>query len=289
VSAQLESEGWWTVRDLEERDRTEILQFLRRDPLLNIYLIARFLDEGFGARGQSVGIRYRGETVAVALMASNVAIAVDRNCSEPVLRDAMALLASRVIERAIPIRAVIASTEPVEHFWKSLHAFVQPPTVVRMSQPVYALDVSASDFPDLDFVRYSTMGDLEELVPACAAMHLEEVGIDPLQRDATGYARRVRELVEDYRSFVGIADSRIVFKAEISAETPEAVQIMGVWTRPSHRRRGFARRGMREICGHLLRRRKTVSLFVNDFNAPAITLYEELGFRQIGAFRALIW
>ena len=30
-------------------------------------------------------------------------------------------------------------------------------------------------------------------------------------------------------------------------------------------------------------------MFVNDFNSPAISLYESLGFKRIGVNRALIW
>jgi predicted GNAT family acetyltransferase len=120
-------------------------------------------------------------------------------------------------------------------------------------------------------------------------MHLEEVGINPLERDAVGYRQRVRELIDRKRSFVTTDGGRIVFKCELSAVTDEAAQIMGVWTSPSVRRRGFARRGMAEVCGHLLRQGKAVTLFVNDFNLPAIALYESLGFRRIGTHRALIW
>jgi predicted GNAT family acetyltransferase len=64
---------------------------------------------------------------------------------------------------------------------------------------------------------------------------------------------------------------------------------MGVWTHPRHRRRGLSYELLREVCGHLSRRGKTVTLFVNDFNRPAIALYESLGFETIGMNRALIW
>jgi predicted GNAT family acetyltransferase len=82
---------------------------------------------------------------------------------------------------------------------------------------------------------------------------------------------------------------RLVFKTEFSAVTTQTVQLMGVWTRPEERRHGWAQRGLREICGHLLHRHRRVSLFVNDFNKPAIDLYESIGFRPIGVNRALIW
>src|SRR6185295_8330729 len=100
---------------------------------------------------------------------------------------------------------------------------------------------------------YSSMRDLDALVPAAAAMHKEEVGIDPLERDAAGYRERVRELIEKKRSIICVREGRIVAKCEFSAVTPEAVQLMGVWTDPRLRRHGYGRLLLREVCGHIAR------------------------------------
>jgi predicted GNAT family acetyltransferase len=120
-------------------------------------------------------------------------------------------------------------------------------------------------------------------------MHREEVGIDPMERDAAGYRERVRELVNQKRSVIRVANNLIAAKCEYSAVTSDAVQLMGVWTNPRCRRQGHARALLREVCGHIARRGKTVTLFVNDFNLPAIGLYESMGFQRIGLNRALIW
>jgi predicted GNAT family acetyltransferase len=120
-------------------------------------------------------------------------------------------------------------------------------------------------------------------------MHKEEVGIDPLERDAAGYRERIRELVDRKRAVVRIEQGKIAAKCEFSAVTTSAVQLMGVWTDPQLRRRGLGRELLIEVCGHLFRKGKSVTLFVNDFNRPAISLYESLGFQPIGMNRALIW
>src|SRR5207302_10038427 len=122
--------------------------------------------------------------------------------------------------------------------WRRPQSQLEPPTVVRLSQPVYAIS-GRFDFPDLKESRYSTMRDLDALVPACAAMHKEEVGIDPLDRDAVGYRERIRELVEKKRSIIRIFEGKIVAKCEFSAFTQEAVELMGMCTDPRYRRRGF--------------------------------------------------
>ena len=284
----LPAEGRWTLRSLSDDDAAPALAFLRRDPLVNVYLISRLLEERFVSATQTVEVRYNREIVLVASLATNVVMASDPEAPREIADAAIAIVAERILTRMLPVRAIISPAPLVESLWRRLQSQIDPPTVVRLSQPVYAIS-GRFDFSDLKESRYSTTRDLDALVPACAAMHKEEVGIDPLDRDAVGYRERIRELVEKKRSIVRIVNGRIAAKCEFSAVTPDAIQLMGVWTDPALRRRGLGRALLREVCGHLARKGKSVTLFVNDFNQPAIALYESLGFRQIGVNRALIW
>jgi len=284
----LPAEGRWSLRALSDDDAGSALAFLRRDPLINVYLISRLLEERYVSATQTVEVRYNRDIVLVASLATNVVMASDRDAAPEVYDAATAIVAERILTRMLPVRAIISPASLVESLWKRLVSQLDPPTVVRMSQPVYAIS-GRFDFPDLKESRFATLRDLDTLVPACAAMHKEEVGIDPLERDSVGYRERIRELVEKKRSIIRHHNGRIAAKCEFSAVTPEAVQLMGVWTDPSLRRQGFGRALLREVCGHLARKGKSVTLFVNDFNRPAIALYESLGFRQIGVNRALIW
>jgi len=284
----LPAEGRWSLRSLSDDDAGPALSFLRRDPLINVYLISRLLEERFVSATQTVEVRYNREIVLVASLATNVVMAADPDAPSEITDAAIAAIADRVLTRMLPVRAIISPAPLVESLWKRLQSQLDPPSVVRMSQPVYAI-AGRLDFPDLKDARYATAGDLDALVPACAAMHKEEVGIDPLDRDAAGYRERIRELVEKKRSIIRVQDGRIIAKCEFSAVTPDAVQLMGVWTEPRLRRHGYGRALLREVCGHLARKGRSVTLFVNDFNQPAITLYETLGFKRIGVNRALIW
>ncbi|HYO75315.1 MAG TPA: GNAT family N-acetyltransferase [Thermoanaerobaculia bacterium] len=281
-------EGRWSLRLLSEDDFKDALEFLQRDPLINVYLIARLTEERTLAASQIAVVRYNGAIVLVASLATNIVLAGDPSIGNDITESAVALVADRILTRMLPVRAIISPAHLVEALWGELRNRLDPPTVVRLNQPIYALRKTLA-YPDLTLSRYSTPRDLEQLVPACAAMHLEEVGIDPLERDAVGYRERIRELVEKKRSVIRVGDGTIAAKCEYSAVTADAVQLMGVWTHPRFRRRGLARELLTEVCGHLSRKGKTVTLFVNDFNAPAIALYESLGFQRIGLNRALIW
>ena len=284
----LPAEGNWSLRALSDEDSAAALAFLRRDPLINVYLISRLMEERFASSAQMVEVRYGGDIVLVASLATNIVLGADPGLPEDITHAAIAVVAERILTRMLPVRAIISSAPLVEALWRRLGARLDPPTVVRLNQPVYS-NRGQLDFPDLTKARYSTLVDLDALVPACAAMHQEEVGIDPMERDAVGYRDRVRDLITKSRSVIRVADRTIVAKCEYSAMTSDCVQLMGVWTNPGFRRKGYARGMLQEVCGHFARRGKTVTLFVNDFNRPAIQLYESLGFERIGVNRALIW
>jgi predicted GNAT family acetyltransferase len=286
--AALPSEGRWSVRLLAEDDYRDALEFLQRDPLINVYLISRLIEERLLSGSQMAVVRYNGAIVLVAFLATNIVLAADPSVSPDLTASAVSLIGERILARMLPVRAIISPAHLVEHLWNHLRTRLDPPTVVRLNQPVYALR-PRRDYADLTTARYATMRDLDQLVPACAAMHREEVGIDPLERDPAGYRERIRELIEKKRSVILIAEGQIAAKCEYSAVTGDAVQLMGVWTHPRMRRRGLSRSLLTEVCGHAARMDKVVTLFVNDFNAPAIRLYESLGFRKIGLNRALIW
>jgi len=274
--ATLPAEGRWSIRTLSDDGIEPALEFLRRDPLVNVYLIARLLEERTLAASQMIEVRFNRDIVLVASLATNIVLGTAPATPREITESAVAVVGDRIITRMIPVRAIISPANLVDELWKHLRTRVDPPTVVRMTQPIYAMR-RRLDFPDLHDSRYATLRDLEALVPACAAMHKEEVGIDPLDRDATGYRERIRELIDRKRSIIRVVDGAIAAKCEFSAVTDEAVQLMGVWTHPRYRRRGLMRASLREVCGHLFRKGKTVTLFVNDFNQPAITLYESLG------------
>ena len=126
-------------------------------------------------------------------------------------------------------------------------------------------------------LRAATDGDFELLLPACAAAHEEEIGVDPLARDPEGFRWRTRSQIEEGRSWLWVENGAIRFKAEASAWTPSAVQVQQVWVDPPERNQGYAQRGMRDLCRLLLRTVPVVCLFVRPENAPAIRVYEGIG------------
>jgi hypothetical protein len=189
------------------------------------------------------------------------------------------------------IQLMVGPQDQVARLQEQLGSRLPPVRTLRAEQPHYALDrwslvPESSDPPPL---RRARTEELEQLVRAGAAMHLEEVGFDPMSVDPSGYRERVLALIRRGRLYVWMEGDRVAFKAECSSVTAEAVQLQGVWTDPLLRRQGRASKAMATLCHRLLADTEWVTLFVNDFNDTAIRVYERTGFKRIGSMRTVLF
>jgi len=138
-------------------------------------------------------------------------------------------------------------------------------------------------------VRPSTRGDLEALIVAAARMHREEMGIDPLAVDAPAWRMRMLSLIERRWSWIWMRHHEVLFKAELSAWTPDVVQIQGVYTAPKYRGQGIARAGLAAVCAHVFKEVPRCSLYVNQYNVIALRVYERLGFKAADVFATVMY
>jgi len=249
----------------------QILAFCAQEPIERVFLedIAR------RGLGRFSALERRGRLVALCHVGANV-VPTGEGCAA--FADATTRGKARMI---------IGEERAVDELWSEARERLPSPRDDRPGQPVYVLgDPPESGETGL---RAATAADLELLVPACAAAHLEEIGIDPLDRDAEGFRWRTRAQIDEGRSWIWLEDDVIRFKAEASAWTPSAVQLQQVWVDPSVRNRGYAQRAMRDLCRLLLARVPTVCLFVRPENAAAIRVYEAIGMRRTISYRSLIF
>jgi len=147
-------------------------------------------------------------------------------------------------------RMVIGEERAVSELWDAARRRMPRPRDDRPGQPVYALREPPE--PGETGLRPARLFDLDLLVPACAEAHREEIGVDPLKRDAEGFRWRTRQQIDEGRSWIWLEGGVIRFKAEASAWTPAAVQLQQVWVDPEARRHGYARRALSDLCRLLL-------------------------------------
>ncbi|HZQ81247.1 MAG TPA: GNAT family N-acetyltransferase [Gaiellaceae bacterium] len=188
---------------------------------------------------------------------------------------------------AAPVRMLIGEAGAVGELWDAARDRLPRPREDRPHQPVYSL--AEPPEPGGTGLRPATPGDFDRLLPACAAAHQLELGVDPLARDPDGFRWRTMAQIDEGRSWVWLEDGVIRFKAEASAWTAHAVQVAQVWTDPEARGQGNATRGLRDLCRLLLETTPTVTLFVRTENGPAIALYERIGMEQALEYRSVLF
>ncbi len=193
---------------------------------------------------------------------------------------------------------LVGSRPDVEGFWNAVPQRTPVPRLVRASQPLLALDrARAAHHPvpsrvpiaaaDLD-IGIATPADADDIVPSAALMIAGEVGEDPRRTSVDFHERTARAIAAGSWWRLRVR-GELAFICSVGAEMSATAQIQSVWTPPAMRGRGLATAALHAICARLLERYPTVSLYVNDFNAPALALYERVGFQRVGEFATMIF
>jgi ribosomal protein S18 acetylase RimI-like enzyme len=250
---------------------SHVLAFCAEDPIERVFLE----DVARRGLGRFAGLRQSGRLTALLHLGANL-VPSGPGCT------AFADLAAKSEPRM-----VVGEEGAVTELWDSVRDVLPEPLDDRPGQPVYVLERPP---PSGDSgLRPARLADLDRLVAAAAEAYREEVGVDAYARDPSLFEWRTRSQIEEGRSWLWREDGRILFKAEASAWTPAAVQLQQVWVEPELRGRGYGRRGLADLCRHLLGRTPAVCLFVRPENAPAIALYEGIGMRRTITYRSLIF
>ncbi len=257
---------------LIEPSRDQVLAFCARSPVERVFL-------------EDVARRGLGRFLAVA--GGDGALTALCHAGANLVPSGAGCGAFAAAARSARSRMIIGEIGAVTDLWDAARSMLPEPREDRPHQPVYAIDEPP---PGGDTgLRPATPRDLDRLVPACAAAHELELGIDPLARDPDSFRWRTSAQIDEGRSWVWLEDDVVLFKAEASAWTPQTVQIQQVWVDPEARGHGYGARGLRDLCRLLLEQVPNVTLFVRRENTAAIALYESIGMRLALEYRSILF
>ncbi|UED88670.1 DUF4081 domain-containing GNAT family N-acetyltransferase [Streptomyces profundus] len=277
-----------SVRVIAPQELSPVLAVLDEDPVANAFVTARVLDSRLEPPflgGEMWGHYRQGRLTALCYAGANLV---------PIQADDEAVLAFAARARAQGRRcsSIVGPVPATARLWSLLEPHWGPAREVRRRQPLLATrSVPPEVAPDPE-VRRMRKDEMPLVLPAAVDMFTEEVGISPLDAEDGGltYQARVAEIVGAGRCFARVEDGRVVFKAEIGAVTPQCCQLQGVWTAPDRRGEGLATRGLATVLRHALTETAPlVSLYANDFNAPALAVYRRLGFTEVGALMSVLF
>ena len=274
------------VRILGNDDLDQVTELLMRSPLENLFVASRVQAGGldpYMLGCQMVGYERKGELVSVCHAGSNlVPVAADDDAIDAFIR----FLGPR--RRAASIMGV---AEPALKLWEGLsQSYGGQWSSVRDLRPVQPM-MSMSEDSALaidERVRPITMKDFDIYFDAAVKMYTEEVGVTPLESSGS-YRGHVRRTIEKGRAFGIIEDGRVLFKSDVGCATGMYCQVQGVWMHPSLRGQGLAAPAMSAVVKLARGQWPVVSLYVNDYNGPAVRLYERVGFVTGSTFATVLY
>jgi predicted GNAT family acetyltransferase len=186
---------------------------------------------------------------------------------------------ARLAQQHTGAHIILGEAEPVELFWSHYAEGGQEPRrlcrelLFEQRWPVEAYEAVSE-------LRLATPADLEELLPVHAGLVFDESGVNPLEADPEGFRERCLRRVELGRTWVVTENGRLLFKAEVYAETPQVTYLEGVYVAPVRRGGGHGLRCLSQLTRTLLGRADSACLLVNELNVAARSLYRKAGYRQ---------
>jgi len=262
--------------ELKNRNEVEVLAFLNVRPVHTVVMTSFILDNGIDSklnRGKFYGVRNaEGKLDGVALIGHTTLV-------EARSPEALKALAFAAKQSSTPIHLIMSSGDAAEDFWRYYgDGFHEP----RLTCTEFLFEVN---FPFLvprgDWeVRKAEANEVTEIAEAQAAIAFMESGVDPMETDREGFMARVLRRIEQNRIFVVYEGDKLVFKADIIAETADLIYLEGVYVAPEYRGKGVGSGCLAKLTLNLLKRVQNVCLLSNINFIDAHMTYVKAGFKH---------
>jgi uncharacterized protein len=264
--------------ELRINDTQEVLNFLAIRPVHTVVMTSFIIDNGIESdlnRGKFYGYRNaEGHLEGVALIGHTTLVEA---------RNDEALRALAVVARKSETRLhlIMSCGTDAERFWQYLSGGATRPRLTcteALFETAFPFLVPQSDWK----IEHAEMSDLMPVADAQAEVAFTESGVDPMITDRDGFLQRVARRIERKRVFVVRENGKIVFKADVIAETDSVIYLEGVYTAPDRRGQGFGSECLSSLLLELFGRAEHVCLLSNvDFKA-AHKCFENAGLRNTG-------
>jgi GNAT superfamily N-acetyltransferase len=271
------------LRKLKDEDKQEVLAFLSKRPVHTVAMTSFIQDNGIESelnRGEFYEYRNRrGVIEGIALIGHSTLV-------EARTEDALKALAFAARTTATPINLIMSSGTAAQTFWNYLKGFQVSPrlTLTELLFEVgFPFPVQSCEFD----VRLARPEELETVAEAHAEVAEIECGVNPLVKDREGFLKRMTRRIEQGRVFVVFDGDKLVFKADIVAETDAVAYLEGVYVGPEYRGKGTGSKCLSALCLKLLNKVQNVCLLSNVEFKAAHRSFLKAGMRQTDACTTL--
>jgi len=264
------------VCELKDEQTAEVLAFLAMRPVHTVVMTSFINDNGLVSslnRGKFYGFRaVDGKLEGVALIGHTTLV-------EARTEEALKAFAFVARESETPIHIIMSDGCDAESFWQYYSGGARQPRLVceellfEITFPVMVRETSED-------LRLAAEDELLPVAEAHAEVALMESGVNPLEKDREGFLRRTLRRIEQSRTFVVFENGKLLFKADIVAETADVIYLEGIYVAPDQRGMGTGSKYLSQLSRQLLNRVKHVCLLSNVDFREAHSAYLKAGFKS---------
>ena len=260
------------IRELTQQDQRAILEFAYQREQENLFVIGsfEFLPNPFET---NVYLGYFEDHELVGLgtyfgLWSDIQI----NASSTKVHDA---LVDEFMQRDKPVEVVVGFKRHALPTVERLRKHGLAPRTIN-EETVYFLTRATFNNLSTGAATKATAADVDEII----RLEYRVEGTAP--ETEVSQTERARILPDN--EWVLRTEGQIVSKANIHGLSKHFAQVGGVLTHPEYQCQGYARQTVSAVCQHWMDQGKEIILMVKNDNAPAIKVYESLGFQPINEF-----
>lgn len=271
------------LRPLGNANEQEVLEFLNVRPVHTVVMASFIRDNGMenaDNRGKFYAYRsVRGTLEGVALIGHTTLI-------EARSEDSLTAFALAARRSETPIHFMMSGGETIKTFWnryaggKRAPRLVCPELLFELTFPFTAQKCKWN-------VRLAEAGELGQIAVAHDEVAFIESGSSPLAKDGTEFLKRCLKRIEQRRTFVVFENDRLVFKADIAAETSDVVYLEGIYVAPEYRGQGISSSCLANLGLQLIERFENVCLLSNVKFVNAHRSFLRAGFRNTGSCQTI--
>ena len=271
------------VSVLMNSSEKEVLMFLKKRPVHTVAMMSFIKDNGLESadnRGIYYGFRNTtGKLEGVALIGHTTLIEARSD-------DAIIAFAAVARKSETPIKLMMSDGKAIERFWNYFADASQKPRLVcneLLFEISFPFPVQNCEWD----VRLAKIDELEQIAEAHAEVAFMESGVNPLENDREGFLKRCTKRIEKERTFVVFENGKLVFKADIVAETEDVMYLEGIYVSPDYRGRGVGAKCLAKLSLELLSRVSNISLLSNVDFKDAHKMFAKAGLRNTDSCRTL--
>lgn len=264
------------VSELKTGNRDEAIAFLAIRPVHTVVMTSFINDNGMESdlnRGRFFGYRNAQGTLEGMALIGHTTLVEARTDA------ALKALAFTARSSDTPIHLIMSDGTTAECFWNYYTDGLRQPRL-KCTENLFEISFPFMVPKSHYDIRLANSDELLQIAEAQAEIALMECGVDPMQKDREGFLNRVARRIEQGRVFVVFESGKLVFKADIIAETTEVIYLEGIYVAPERRGKGVGSNCLSQLSLDLLSRVENICLLSNVDFTSAHRSYYKAGYKH---------